>query len=194
MRRYFFAVAAAAIALTAAAPAFALGKFGARVGSGVSFYNIDIEGASEPDITPFAIGAAFKLGLGPIGVEADALYWSHTSDDNGVETSETRLALPVMGKFDISPLPVIKVEIGAGIEPRFLLSAERTQNGKTTDESDGQKGMVMYIPVSLGAGLNLQVLELNLEARYERQITDHLEEGGDKVRHHQLMIFAGAFF
>jgi hypothetical protein len=169
--------------LLASTSALALGQFGVRVGTGASFP--DGEGADDVDAAvPFAIGAAFRFDLAMLALEADALYWRNSYEAGEEDVSENRLALPVTARLDISPVPVLGLEIGAGVEPRFLHDGD--------DLGGEQKSTVWYLPVVLGATIDLQVLTLNGELRYERQLTDTVD--GSDFRNHQLMFFAGAFF
>jgi len=113
-----------------------------------------------------------------------------------VDYSYADLALPVMGKFGFPILPgFFSADVGLGIEPRFALSAE--VDGK--DVNDDRESLVWYRPLVVGGTLDLKLLTLGLDIRYERQLTASAKDAGgvklsEKVRHHQLMFFAGAFF
>ncbi len=170
--------------LLASTSAMALGQFGVRVGTGASFP--DGEGADDVDGgVPFAAGAAFRFDLAMLALEADALYWRNTYEVGDEELKENRLALPVTARLDISPVPILGLEVGAGVEPRFLLDGDKFGG-------EEQKSAIWYLPVVLGATIDLQVLTLNGEIRYERQLSDTAE--GSDFKNHQLMFFAGAFF
>ncbi|MBU0554302.1 hypothetical protein KKF91_02720 [Myxococcota bacterium] len=184
-----------------ASSASALGKFGVRLGTGTSFIDYENEpadGAPEPDITPLAVGLAWRFDLAVVGVEIDGLWWQNTSSmemlGKTYEATETRLALPIIGRVNFPLIPVVlDLNVGAGLEPRFLLSAE-DQDGK--DTSDDLESMVIYMPIAVGATISAGPLALQAELRYERQITEYVKdkEGVSKNKIHQLMFFAGAFF
>lgn len=178
-----------------ASSASALGKFGVRAGTGTSFYDSDVDDATEPDITPFAAGLAWRFDQALLGVEVNALWWQNSIEMDldalgTFKATETRLALPLIGRinFPIVPL-VLDLNVGGGLEPRFLISTE-DENGK--DLSDDAEMMVLYMPIAVGATINAGPLGVQVDLRYERQITEHNKENKDKV--HQIMLFGGVFF
>lgn len=184
MRRLAGVLVAAGL-VAVAGHAHAFGKVGIRVGSGFSFVE-DVPGDPETD-PPFAAGLAWKADLVALGVEVDALYWRTALDGGGGDAVEHRLALPVIARIGFPIVPaVLSLDFGAGLEPRFLL-------GSDIPGGEEAKGTVLYLPIALGATLDLQLIEGNAEIRYERQITSNFETVDD-ARNHQLMVFFGAFF
>ena len=187
MRYVIFAV----VTLLLAGPAHAtLHRFGVRVGGGTSFYNDNspTAPADEPDRSLFAIGPAYRVDLVRFGFEADALYWTHRFRAGDDKHMERRLALPLIGKLDVSPFALLKLELGVGLEPRFLLASDSKIAGADVEVA------VLYLPVTLSAAINVFRLEMNLEARYEHQMTDHIVEDGDEIRHPHLMVFFGLLY
>lgn len=191
MRTRSLGILALLTVLFSAAPAMALGTFGAKLGVGLSnSYDGLPDGASIDEDQPstFIIGAAWKMDVAMIRVEANALYWSDTNDAGAKDTKVNSMALPVLAKFDISPLPILKLSFGAGLEPRYLLSTTGI------DESDLET-MVMYMPIAIEGAINLQVISIGLELRYERQLTSSYKASGlEDVRNHQIVALGGIFF
>lgn len=189
---------AAALVVAAASPASALGlKYGARVGYGMGMPDPSdgIDSASS-----FNGGLAVLLDLMLLGVEVDALYHSMTftakKDLGGKDTNLTYLAIPVLARGSFPLIPAfLSLDFGGGLEQRFLLGA--TFDGK--DEIYGVKlkdqfaGSATYLPILVGATLDLKVIQANLDIRYERDLTD-LNDKGKSAKNHELMLVAGAFF
>jgi hypothetical protein len=102
-----------------------------------------------------------------------------------------RLGLAALGRFGIPLVPaVFSLDLIGGLEPRFLIG---------TDPSaleDFQESMVLFLPVGVGGTLNLQAVELNLDIRYEHQLT--ASGKGSKAledyRSNNLTFLAGVFF
>ncbi len=173
------------IALCCASPALA--DFGLRIGTGTSFIDME-EGDSDTEVSPFAIGAAWKMDIPLLSFEIDGLFWRNTFDDEGESTIDY-LAVPAMAKVSIFGIPTLSLRVGAGLEPRFLISAE-TKDG--VDLSEALEDTVWYVPVTFGADIDVQLISLGLEMRYERQVTDGNKDNSNRIHH--LMLFAGAFF
>ncbi|MGK0360674.1 MAG: hypothetical protein ACI9U2_002987 [Bradymonadia bacterium] len=181
---------AALLALFAAGDALALGpSFGIRIATGSGFDRDDKLG-QDASIFPFAIGPAVKFTLPMLELELNALYWSTTLEgSSGAETVDNELALPLIARVMLPVVPLLlDLGLGIGLEPRFHLST--TVDGKDFDSEDRQ--MVMYLPLSVAGDLNLGVANLNVEIRYEYQLTERSE--GDKTKIDYLTFFGGVFF
>lgn len=183
--------ALALIPLLAAAPlcsAHALGSFGARVGYGLHMSDPEpAKGADEP--TMIAIGAAWQLDLLVAKLEADLMWRRSSTSDPDV--SVDRLGLTALGRFGIPLVPaVFSLDLIGGLEPRFLIGTDPSAG------EDFQESMVLFLPVGVGGTLNLQAVELNLDIRYEHQLT--ASGKGSKAledyRSNNLTFLAGVFF
>ena len=175
-----------ALCTAASTSAQALGSFGVRLGTGMTMSDPEPKaGAEEP--TPIVAGLAYRIDLIVVGVEADLLFHRFSFDKG----TEDRLALPVIVNGSLPLVPgFVALNFGAGLEPRFLIGAD--DNG--VDISDDGKSMVMYLPISVGAELDLQVVKGMLDIRYERQLTPHFK-GKPKEDHraHEVLVMAGVF-
>lgn len=185
--------AVALLGLFAAGEAMALGvNYGLRLGTGTGFDRDDKLG-DDASIFPFAIGPAVKLSLPLVAVEINALYWSTTTEStvlgNTIEAVDNELALPIIGRLSFPIVPVLfDLQLGLGLEPRFHLST--TVDGEDVDQDDRQ--MVMYLPISVAGDLNLGVASVNVEIRYEYQLTDRQKENDRKIDY--FTFFGGIFF
>lgn len=204
------AVLTGAMVVAAASPAAALGlKYGARLGYGIGMPDPDknIDSASVLDV-----GGAVLLDLAILGLEADLLYnrqMTSTKVDLG-GTSKTfdgvqsNIAIPVLarGSFPLIPM-FLSLDFGAGLEPRFPIGA--TFDGKDevddgtggkTKLADSLESMYLYLPIFVGATLDLKLLTANLDIRYERQLTAHIkkDKGDEDARFHELVFMAGVLF
>lgn len=179
---------AAAAVFFAAGPASALGlRLGARIGGGSGSIDDDLPG--DPDVSAFAVGAAARLDLVLLAVEVDLLWRKNTWESSGVDTEIQRIAIPVIARLGFPLVPgLLTAEIGAGLEPRFLLSAEFGG----TDISKNVNDQVLYLPLVAGLDLDLKVIGAGVEVRYERQLSNEGDNPDFKV--HQLMFFGGVFF
>jgi len=199
MKRLSAALLAFALCVPATSWAFGL-SYGVRAGAGLAFPNDDAVPGDDASVTPFAAGLGINLDLALIDIEVDALYWHRSITYETTEAmktvekeaSEGRLALPVLVRVGIPLVPLLSV--GAGIEPRFLLSAEAND----TDVSDNFESMALYVPILLAVDLDLSILELRVDLRYEFKLTNFLatsdDDANDNARMHELMLFAGLFF
>lgn len=189
MRKTMMA-AVAMLGLFAAGEAMALGvNYGLRLGTGSGFDRDDKLG-EDASIFPFAIGPAVKLSLPLIEVEVDALYWSTTTEVAGVEGVQNELAVPIIARVSFPIVPVLfDLQLGLGIEPRVFLGA--TFDGEDVPDNDDQQ-TVMYLPISVGGDINLGVASLNVEIRYEYQLTDRIKDDDSRIDY--LTFFGGFFF
>ena len=172
---------------------YAFGSFGVRVGTGLSFVELENDlpsGVDEPEVSPFALGVSYQINLPMVEIEANALWWRNASTVGSAEIQSSYIALPVIARASIPLVPaLLSLNVGGGLEPRFHLTT--SSDDVDVDDSD-IKSMVMYLPISIGGTINLQLVSLGLDIRYERQLTDHSELGSDRI--HQLMFFGGANF
>jgi hypothetical protein len=180
-----------AFALTGlmAADALAEGlEYGLRIASGSGFDRDDKLG-QDTSIFPFAIGPAIKFKAPVLQLEVNALYWQTTIENDIAETVDTELAIPIIARLSLPIVPlVLDLQLGAGIEPRIHLGT--TVDGSDFDGPDRET--VMYLPVSVAGDVNLGVATLNLEIRYEHQLTERVK--GDEQRIDYLTFFGGVFF
>lgn len=172
--------------------AFALGgSFGARVGTGVAFDDNFTGDDLNPQ--PFAAGLGYKLDLVLLEVEADALYHRTTTD----YFTMSQLSFPIIGKFSFPVIPaLLSLSAGAGINPRVNLS---TSDDDTTDSDVPGKvtdldleSTTMYLPFMIGAQINLAIITLNIEIRYEHQLSRLIKDSDAKIN--DLMFMGGVFF
>ncbi len=210
MKRLSAVLLAIAVCVPATTWAFGL-SYGVRAGAGLAFVNEDAGRLGGPDTTPddlvslsapFAVGLGINLDLALLDIEVDALYWHHAysydfpAPFGSQDGTEGRLALPVLVRVGIPLVPLLS--LGAGLEPRFLISADSDiPLGKGKEYEDTFEAMVLYLPILLGVDLDLSVIELRVEARFELQLTNHLSsdvKNPDDQRIHEGMLFAGVFF
>lgn len=179
-----------ALVLGLAAPAFALGtSFGARLGYGPSF-GAGSKAIEDADLASFVAGPGLKLDLVVVGVEVDLLYSQTRSKVGSFEGSSSDLTLPVIGKFSFPLIPVLlDLNVGLGLEPRFHLSSEF--EGKEVKD-DKTEDIVWYLPLALGADVNLGVATVGAEIRYLYQLSETVSGSDDRVHH--LLFMAGAWF
>ena len=187
LKRYLSAIVLCGV-LLGSSSAFALGTFGVRLGTGLSFYDGDL--SPEPEMAPFAIGASWLLDLSVVELEIDALYWRDTTtfDVAGAADITTNyIATPAIARVSFGLIPkLFSISVGGGLEPRFLLSAD------PTEAEDNLKSTVMYMPISMIGKLNLAVITIGVEVRYEYQLTDRAENSSDKFN--QLVFMGGIDF
>lgn len=186
MKTWITAALAAGTLLSTTAPALAFGRFGVRIGTGTSFFVSDEDPQFEPEVAPFALGAAYLIDLALLSIEIDALWWRNTTTLGDYTAVDDHLAIPILGKISLPVIPaLLSLNLGLGLEPRFLLASPK--------DARGYNDYVMYLPVVAGADFDLQILKAGLELRYEHQLTETYDGQGDD-RLHQLMIFGGVFF
>ena len=185
MKKYISALALGAI-LLGSSSAMALGTFGVRLGTGLSFYDGDAE--SEPEVAPFALGASWLLDLSVVELEIDALYWRDTQTTEGApDLTMSYIATPAIARVSFGLIPkLFSISVGGGLESRFLISSDPGV------AEDTLKSTVIYLPISLIGKLNLALLTIGLEVRYEYQVTDRYKGNSDKVN--QLVFMGGVDF
>ncbi len=197
--RGMLALVVAALVLGAATPAMALGtKFGVRAAYGLGFPDPDkgVDSASA-----FQAGLAAQLDLAILAIEVDALWARQTTTfdlmGSSVDATADRVAFPVLvrGGFPLIPA-FLSLDFGGGLEPRFAIGAsvDGKDKGPTGKEyADSMKSMTLYLPIFIGATLDLKLITANLDIRYERQLTASSEDDDD-ARFHELLFMAGVLF
>lgn len=171
--------------------AWALGtEFGVRLGFGPGF-GADNKLVEDADISSFVVGPGVKLDLLVVALEVDLLYSQTTLGfDGGAEGSSSDIGVPVIGKLSFPLIPVLlDLNVGLGLEPRFHLSSEI--EGKEVDD-DKTNAVVWYLPLVLGADVNVGLATVGAELRYLYQLNNTSSEGDGKVHH--LLFMAGAWF
>lgn len=198
---------AAAMVVGAASPAAALGlNYGVRAGYGIGMPDPDkgVDSASVIDV-----GGAVMLDLALLGLEIDLLYNRQTTTfkDQGAgsfDSVQSNIAIPVLarGSFPIIPL-FLSLDFGGGLEPRFPIGLEVDGKSKPPggkDYADSLESMPLYLPIFIGGTLDLKLLKVNLDIRYERQLTASVKENSATsnkeadIRFHELVFMAGALF
>jgi hypothetical protein len=77
------------------------------------------------------------------------------------------------------------LQFGAGLEMRYNFDTEPLPGGTAQQEA-----MVYYVPVVIGADIDVQLARATAEIRYEHQLTDGVKGDGSRV--HQLLFLVGA--
>ena len=141
-------------------------------------------------VSAYGIGATLKVIM--VEAEVNLLYHTTTvTDSDSDQTSDfSYLAVPIIARLDISPIPLLSLAIGGGIENRFFLS--QSEDGG----DDLYESSVLYMPLSLKAGISIPGVGLGVtaEARYSHQLGALLKEPMDEVKVHNTMFFFGVTF
>ena len=188
-------IATLLVCLSAPAAAQGLGGFGIRAGAGlgITFSEQDAEFDTHDGLpVPIAVGPAWQIDIPLAKFEANLLYRREleTAAAVGAQYVEHRLSLPLMLKLNIPGIPVF--EAGIGIEPRLLLTAD---GGTEEAPADILETFVWYAPLSVGGTFDLEAFALNVELRFEFQLSNHyVGLQADEARTHHLMLFVGGFF
>ena len=185
---------AAAMVVGAASPAVALGlNYGVRLGYGVGMPDPDkgVDSASVMDV-----GGAILLDLAIIGIEADLLYNRQTATTKAGDGVQSNIAIPVLVRGSLPIIPLfLSLDFGGGLEPRFPIGTTFDGEDKVggVKLADDRESMPIYLPLFIGGTLDLKLLKVNMDIRYERQITASSKADGD-ARFHELVFMAGALF
>ncbi len=175
--------ALAALTPTRRAAALPFVDIGPVAGTGFGIYM----GSGTRDTTYIAGGLGARFDLLMIQLEAQVNYLSATvtgGEKSDVSFDASFLSLPVMARFDISPVPMLKLTIGGGFEHRQTLK----QSKDVKLFSDAAE----YIPVSLCADFKIPVVgAVGVEGRFSYMLSEP-PAGSDKT--HDLMVFAHFFF
>ena len=152
---------------------------GLKIGTGTGFTTGDNNPLKEAEISNLAVGLAGSFDLVMVQLEINALYINRKTESsvagNSVSVDESFIAVPVIGRFDISPIPMIKLAVGGGYERRFY-------------QGDGESPELNYFPLSVRGDVKVPLVgSFGVEGRFNYQL------GDDKYKTHELMIFIHAF-
>ncbi|MBM4290651.1 MAG: hypothetical protein FJ138_03805 [Deltaproteobacteria bacterium] len=152
-------------------------------GTGFGVYT----GSTSRDVSYVTGGVGARFDVLMLQLEAQITYLGATvTGDHKMDAS--LVSLPLMARFDLSPIPLLKLTAGAGLEQRVLLK-----------QGDAQlfADSAQYLPVSVCADLSVPVLgSVGLEARFSYMLSDPRvsEEAPKNDKTHDLMIFGHLFF
>ena len=179
---------AAAMVVGAASPAAALGlNYGVRAGYGIGMPDPD-DGVDSAEVIDVGLGVLLDLAI--LALEVDLLYNRQTTTSKAGDAVGGNIAIPLLARGNFPIIPAfLSLDFGGGLEPRFPISA--TFDGK--DNMDDRESMPLYLPLLIGATLDLKIIMLNMDIRYERQLTASSKADGD-ARFHELVFMAGGFF
>lgn len=166
-------------------------NFGFKGGVGTSFVT-GTDLYDEADSMPFAIGGAARFDLAFIQLEGNVLYQNvqFTSKDVSLFNINA-LQLSLLGRFDLSPVPFLKLTVGTGIEQRSLL--EVTTLDKLTLSEDLYNSQLSYLPISVCADFSIPLLgTVGGELRYSHQMSEFIKAEPD-LRFHTFMVYLHAF-
>ena len=170
-------LSASLLSLSSASTAHAIPflKQGVVIGYGFGLPE-EVEGL-EQEISNFAIGGSVMLDIPVVKLELNVLYLGQTitnrveselantdaseviGDSDPVESSF--LSIPVIARFNLSPIPLLDFGIGAGYERRFYLG-------------DGEADELNYVPLSARADFKVPfVASLGIEARFSYHLADN---------------------
>lgn len=152
---------------------------GLKIGTGTGFATGENNPLEEADINNFAIGLAGSFDLVLVQLEINALYFNRKTEvsSGGVKTStdDSFIAVPIIGRVDISPIPMVKLAVGGGYERRFY-------------QGDGETPELNYLPISARGDIKVPLVgSFGVEGRFNYQL------GDDKYKVHEFMIFIHAF-
>ena len=151
--------------------------YGVGILSGDNTENID----SNTTITAFGMAGSFDLVM--LQLEVNVLYLKAAYEQSinilGAKTTTKDeadfLAIPIIGRFDISPIPMVKLALGGGYERRFYLG-------------DGDSPELNYMPLSVRADLKVPMIgAVGIEGRFNYQL------GDDDIKNNEFMVFLHAF-
>ncbi len=147
---------------------------GLKIGTGV-----DVGGDDNVETNNFAIGAAASFDLVMVQLEINALYLNKTSKVTvaglSAESDASFFAVPIIGRVDISPLPMLKLAVGGGYERRFYMG-------------DGDAPELNFLPLSVRGDIKVPLVgSFGIEGRFNMNLTDA------NTKAHELMVFIHAF-
>ncbi len=188
--------------LMSAAYAIPFIKVGPKVGYG-KLLPLDLPGSiKSSDETVTAIGAGAMFSLLMVQLEANVLYASSDFSTSSVISSLTAtevkfknnfstINVPVIARFNFSPIPLLNLALGAGYEQRVLVSAESASK----DVSSSMNNTASYLPISLNIGGDIPMLfNVSLELRYSHQLTSWYKDSANKTTYDDFMAFASIYF
>ena len=149
---------------------------GLKIGTGMGFATGN---NNDAEISNLAVGLAGSFDLVMVQLEVNALYINRKTEGsaagNAASVDESFVAVPIIGRFDISPIPMIKLAVGGGYERRFY-------------QGDGESPELNYLPLSVRGDVKVPLVgSFGVEGRFNYQL------GDDKYKTHELMIFIHAF-
>ena len=149
---------------------------GLKIGTGTGFATGENNPFEEADISNFAIGLAGSFDLVLVQLEINALYFNRKIEDSEEgSTDDSFIAVPIIGRIDISPIPMVKLAVGGGYERRFY-------------QGDGETPELNYLPLSARGDIKVPLVgSFGVEGRFNYQL------GDDKYKVHEFMIFIHAF-
>lgn len=183
-------VLAFAFTIGLSSPAWSLGSFGAKAGTGLSIQILENDPGGDyeaPNITPSVFGLSWTMGLLVAELEVDVLYMRTTASGGTPsvpKTTSNSLAFPAIAKVQLPIVPLlVGLQFGAGLELRYNLD---------DDDEDGieTEKVVTYLPVMIGADFDIQLARATAEIRYEHQLSDSVKGSGDRL--HQILFLLGA--
>ncbi len=156
---------------------------GPKLGYGVGILSGDNTEDIDSNTTITAFGVAGSFDVVMLQLEVNVLYLKAAYEQNinilGTKTTAKSeadfLAIPIIGRFDISPIPMVKLALGGGYERRFYLG-------------DGDSPELNYMPLSVRADLKVPMIgAVGIEGRFNYQL------GDDDIKNNELMVFLHAF-
>ena len=163
----------ATMAMNQRAEALPFVDVGLKAGFGSGVVSGDVPDDAEFDITTTAVGLAGSFDLAVLQLEINVLYHTLTVEESDVNF----WAIPIIGRFDISPVPMFKLAIGGGFERRFY-----------TEDKEGVDPELNYVPLSVRSDFSIPLVgTLGVEGRFNYQL------GDDDIKIHETMIFVHAF-
>ena len=156
---------------------------GPKLGYGVGLLT-GVDENTDTSVSLVTGGLAASIDLVMLQLEVDLLYLRATTESSfevlGVETTSSFkssfFSVPIIGRLDISPIPMVKLAVGGGYERRFNL-----------DDDNGDSEL-NYLPLSIRSDLSIPLVgAAGVEARFNYQM------GDNDVKAHEFMIFIHAF-
>ena len=188
----FVSVLVFAFTIGMSSPAWSLGSLGVKVGTGLGFTIPEDDPGGDfeaPNVTPATFGLTWTLGLMVAEVELDLLYMQTTTKGGTPSVAERtshHLSIPAIAKLQLPIVPMLAgLQLGAGLGMRFNFDTDPLPGS-----TDDQEAMVYYVPVVIGADIDVQLARATAEIRYEHQMTDSVDGDGSRV--HQLLFLLGA--
>lgn len=158
-------------------------KVGPTVGYGVGL--IDQAEDLNQSLTTVVVGASALLDIPVVKVEVDLLYLMRTyetestlAQDFNLKTESTLsfISVPVIVRYNLSPIPLFDLGIGGGYERRFAMGDDAGDNSERS-----------FLPLSARADFKVPLLaSLGVEARFAYDLSDLAE--------HDLMLLAHVAF
>ena len=154
---------------------------GPKVGYGLGVFT-GLDDDADLSVDLWSLGLAATVDLVMVQLEANLLYLNATTNTaeipgvtEGNKATSSFFAVPVIGRVDISPIPMFKLAFGGGYERRFAMG----------DDADGAE--LNYLPLSLRTDIKVPLVgSAGLEGRFNYQL------GDEDVKTHEFMIYIHA--